>query len=92
MIQFQKCNVVHFVCHEISDLFDLFKNNLILQTIKNAIEKSQQIILNVQKIFQIRFLRTKIAYFFVCLIAQNQAIKFSNESFHVVNEFQIVEF
>ena len=71
IIQFQKCNVIYFICHKISNSLDLFQNNLILQTSKNAIEKSQQIILKVQKLFQIYFSRTKIAYFFVCSIAQN---------------------
>lgn len=56
IIQFQKCNVVYFVCHDLSDLLDLSKNDLILQTTKNAIEKSRQDILNVRKIFQIHFL------------------------------------
>lgn len=63
MIKLQKYNVAHFACHEISDLLDSFKNDLILRTIKNAIEESQQNILNVRKTFQAHFLRAKIACF-----------------------------
>ena len=92
MVQFQECNVAHFVCHEVSDSLDSFRSGLILQTIKNAIEESEQIILSVQELFQVHFSRAEIAYFFACSTAQNQAIEFSNEMFHVVSEFQIAEF
>ena len=92
IIQFQKCNVAHFVCHELSDLLDSSKNDLILQTTKNAIAESRQNILSVRKISQIHFSQAEIAHFSACSIAQNQAIKLSNEMLHVVSEFQIAGF
>lgn len=92
MAQLQKCNVAHFACHEVSDLLDSFRSDLILRTTRRAIEESRQDILSVREVSQAHLSRAEIAYLFVCSTAQNQAIELSDEVFHVVSEFQVAGF
>ena len=63
MHRIERCNIVHFACHRVSDLIDPSESGLLFQT---ATGEPREDILNVCKVSQTYLAQGEIAYLSAC--------------------------
>lgn len=80
-----KCDLVHFACHGISDPLDPFNSCLVLQDDINTAPRVDK--LTVRQISEAHSVRATIAYLSACSTAENRVTQLADEVIHLASGF-----